>query len=315
MRHGRCASAVALAAPPAPTQRSSCTIFAMAIDDSGAVRSRAGRYFPRWNVAELPAAPEFSARQWKLLIGPGLLLAGSAIGGGEWLFGPIVTARYGGQLMWIAAISILLQVSHNLCMMRYTLYTGEPIFVGFFRTRPGPMFWVFFYLLLDLGGIWPVLGIQRGRSLGCGISRAPARPRTRWCAQVGLLRRVLGCILSADLRRQDLQHRRKNHGHEDFRRLGILGIRLCVPRELGHMGCRLHGVPASRIVPRSRNRLADAGCVRGDCRDGWDIEHKLFGLRPRQGLGHGAAGRRDPQHGWGQAGRTGACRQGLRDKR
>ena len=99
----------------------------------------------------------FGWKQWRLLIGPGLLLAGSAIGGGEWLFGPIVTARYGGQLMWIAALSILLQVSHNLCMMRYTLYTGEPIMVGFFRSIPGPRFWVFFYLLLDLGGIWPYL--------------------------------------------------------------------------------------------------------------------------------------------------------------
>ncbi len=132
-------------------------IFAMAKDDSGEVRSRAGRFFPHWESADLPPAPEFSRRQWRLLIGPGLLLAGSAIGGGEWLFGPIVTARYGGQLMWIAAISILLQVSHNLCMMRYTLYTGEPILVGFFRMSPGPVFWVFFYLLLDLGGIWPYL--------------------------------------------------------------------------------------------------------------------------------------------------------------
>ena len=132
-------------------------IHAMPADDSAEVRARAGRHFPLWESADLPKAPEFTWKQWRLLIGPGLLLAGSAIGGGEWLFGPIVTARYGGQLMWIAAISILLQVSHNLCMMRYTLYTGEPILVGFFRSNPGPRFWVFFYLMLDLGGIWPYL--------------------------------------------------------------------------------------------------------------------------------------------------------------
>ena len=129
----------------------------MPVDESESVRSDAARYFPRWERAELPEAPQFHWTQWRLLIGPGLLLAGSAIGGGEWLFGPIVTARYGGQLMWIATLSILLQVSHNLCLMRYTLYTGEPILVGFFRTVPGPRFWVFFYLLLDLGGIWPYL--------------------------------------------------------------------------------------------------------------------------------------------------------------
>ena len=129
----------------------------MPADNSAEVRDKAARHFPTWERGRLPSAPEFGWRQWRLLIGPGLLLAGSAIGGGEWLFGPIVTAGYGGQLMWIATLSILLQVSHNLSMMRYTLYTGEPILVGFFRTNPGPRFWVFFYLLLDLGGIWPYL--------------------------------------------------------------------------------------------------------------------------------------------------------------
>ncbi len=132
-------------------------MLAMSTGDSAAVREKAARYFPKWESADLPDAPEFSWSKWKLLIGPGLLLAGSAIGGGEWLFGPIVTAQYGGQLMWIAALSILLQVGHNLSMMRYTLYTGEPILVGFFRCMPGPRFWVVFYLMLDLGGIWPYL--------------------------------------------------------------------------------------------------------------------------------------------------------------
>ena len=129
----------------------------MPVDEPGEVRSGASRYFPRWQSADLPAAPVLSPGQWKILIGPGLLFAGSAIGGGEWLFGPIVTAQYGGQLMWIAMISIVLQVSHNLCMMRYTLYTGEPIMVGFFRLFPGPRFWVFAYLILDLPGIFPYL--------------------------------------------------------------------------------------------------------------------------------------------------------------
>src|SRR5690606_19978919 len=112
---------------------------------------------PAWDSDSLPEPPKFGWKQWTLLIGPGLLMAGSNIGGGEWLFGPIVTARYGGQLMWLATLSIAFQVFYNLSVMRYTLYTGEPIFVGFFRTAPGPKFWVFFYLLIDLGGIWPYL--------------------------------------------------------------------------------------------------------------------------------------------------------------
>lgn len=90
-------------------------------------------------------------------MGPGLLMVGASIGGGEWLFGSVVTARYGGGVMWLAGLSILFQVIYNLAVMRYTLYTGEPILVAFLRTRPGPAFWATAYLLVDLGYIWPYL--------------------------------------------------------------------------------------------------------------------------------------------------------------
>jgi hypothetical protein len=92
-----------------------------------------------------------------MLIGPGLMMAGANIGGGEWLFGPVVTAQYGGTLLWIALTAILLQVVYNLAIMRYTLYCGENIFVGLFRTRPGARFWTIFYITLDLAGAWPYL--------------------------------------------------------------------------------------------------------------------------------------------------------------
>ena len=129
----------------------------MPADQDQEVREKASRFFPRWEEADLPQAPEITLKSWTALIGPGVLMVGSNIGGGEWLFGPIVTARYGGSLMWIATVSIACQVFYNLSIMRYTLYTGEPIFVGFFRTKPGPKFWSVLYLLLDLGGIWPYL--------------------------------------------------------------------------------------------------------------------------------------------------------------
>jgi len=92
-----------------------------------------------------------------MLIGPGLMMAGSNIGGGEWLLGPLVTAQYGGRVMWLATLAILMQVFYNLAVMRYALYCGEPIFLGFFRTAPGPRFWTVFYILLDLGALWPYL--------------------------------------------------------------------------------------------------------------------------------------------------------------
>ena len=76
---------------------------------------------PAWNVAKLPDAPTFKWKQWTMLLGPGLLMGGAAIGGGEWLTGPIVTARYGGAMLWLATLSVLGQVIYNIENSRYTL--------------------------------------------------------------------------------------------------------------------------------------------------------------------------------------------------
>src|SRR6185295_10560620 len=84
-------------------------------------------------------------------------LGGASIGGGEWLLGPRVTAQYGGALLWLTTLSVLAQVIYNIEISRYTLYTGEPIFTGKFRTLPGPKFWLVAYLFLDLGSIFPYL--------------------------------------------------------------------------------------------------------------------------------------------------------------
>ena len=48
---------------------------------------------PRWDTGSLPDAPKITLRSWALLLGPGLVAAGAAIGGGEWLAGPLTTAR------------------------------------------------------------------------------------------------------------------------------------------------------------------------------------------------------------------------------
>jgi len=110
-----------------------------------------------WQVGDLIPPPKFGWRQSAELIGPGVLVAGSAIGAGEWLFGPAVTAQYGGTFLWLATFSIVFQVVYNLEVMRYALYCGEPIFIGFFRTRPGPRFWLLCYMTLFLAHIWPFM--------------------------------------------------------------------------------------------------------------------------------------------------------------
>ncbi|HUG93369.1 MAG TPA: hypothetical protein VML55_21200, partial [Planctomycetaceae bacterium] len=124
---------------------------------------------PRWNTAELIDAPRFTWKNWFALLGPGLLMGGAAIGGGEWLTGPIVTTKYGGGMLWLATLSILGQVLYNIEISRYTLYTGEPIFTGKFRTLPGPWFWVCVYLALDFGAIFPYLAASAATPLAAVI--------------------------------------------------------------------------------------------------------------------------------------------------
>lgn len=112
---------------------------------------------PRWNLNELIDAPKFELSNLWRLIGPGLVMGGAAIGGGEWLSGPAVTAKYGAALLWVGTISIFFQVFYNIEISRYALYTGEPIFSGKLRILPGPWFWAGLYLLLDWGSVFPYL--------------------------------------------------------------------------------------------------------------------------------------------------------------
>ncbi|WP_425617934.1 Nramp family divalent metal transporter [Anatilimnocola sp. NA78] len=115
---------------------------------------------PRWSVDELSDAPTFQWKNALAMVGPGLVMGAAAIGGGEWLAGPAVTAKYGGALLWIGTVSILFQVIYNIEISRYTLYCGEPIFSGKFRIPPHPMFWVLIYFMLDWGSIAPYLAVN-----------------------------------------------------------------------------------------------------------------------------------------------------------
>jgi hypothetical protein len=112
---------------------------------------------PQWDAGALAQPPVFGWRQLPLILGPGLVMGASAIGGGEWLTGPMNTARYGGAVLWLATLSILGQTLYNIEISRYTLYTGEPIFTGKFRTKPGPLLWLPVYLVLDFGTFFPYL--------------------------------------------------------------------------------------------------------------------------------------------------------------
>lgn len=118
-------------------------------DESGGI--------PAWGVADLPEPAPLSWREWTRFIGPGIVMMGIQIGGGEWLLGPAVTSKYGGGLMWLATIAIILQVFYNIECGRYALWCGEPIFTGFMRCRPGPWFWLGLMLMLNVSALLPAL--------------------------------------------------------------------------------------------------------------------------------------------------------------
>jgi hypothetical protein len=131
---------------------------------------------PAWDVAELPKPVPFGWHNVLKSIGPGIIVLGGSIGTGEWLLGPGVTARFQGQMLWLATLAIFFQSFLNTECIRYALYTGEPIFTGYLRCRPGPKFWSIVYLFCDAGMFFPAFAASIAQLLlaaHLGVGRMP----------------------------------------------------------------------------------------------------------------------------------------------
>ncbi len=117
-----------------------------------------------WKPAELPAPPSPKGLGWFGVVGPGVIVLGMSIGGGEFLLGPAVFVRYGLPLLWVTTVAVFFQTVFNMELMRYTVATGEPVFTGFMRTRPSKTFWAWFYAVLYFLQIgWPAsAGVAAG---------------------------------------------------------------------------------------------------------------------------------------------------------
>lgn len=131
---------------------------------------------PEWEETDLPAPPALNFRNKLRMAGPGAILLAASIGGGEWLVGPAATVQYGTAILGVVTIAIALQLVFNLEAIRYTLYTGEPIYGGFLRLKPGPRFWTPFYFLLSLVHLgWPALAAAAASTvLASATGRLPA---------------------------------------------------------------------------------------------------------------------------------------------
>jgi len=133
------------------------------------------------------------------VIGPGAVMAATSIGGGEWLVGPAVAVKYSSSIFLLVTAAIFLQVIFNLEAIRYTLYTGEPIYGGIMRLKPGPKFWALFYTVLgflQLG--WPALaGSAAATLLSAWMGKVPTadnRQVLNWTATILII--VVILILS-----------------------------------------------------------------------------------------------------------------------
>ncbi len=104
---------------------------------------------PDFEIDDLPEAPrDLTPKKLFAILGPAVIALGGTIGGGEWLVGPSLFVKWGLALLWITTVSSLLQTFLNLEMARYTLFTGEPITVGFMRLKPGKAFWGWLFTIV-----------------------------------------------------------------------------------------------------------------------------------------------------------------------
>ncbi|MGE3314717.1 MAG: Nramp family divalent metal transporter [Planctomycetaceae bacterium] len=70
---------------------------------------------------------------WRTMVGPSVMLAGLALGSGEFVFWPHVVYRTGFVFYWACMLGVITQFFVNMEIERWTLATGESAITGFCR--------------------------------------------------------------------------------------------------------------------------------------------------------------------------------------
>src|SRR3990170_6843464 len=83
---------------------------------------------PPLEKKDLPQAPSLLK-----LIGPSFIILGVGLGSGELILWPYLASNFGLGIIWAAILGITFQFFINMEIERYTLVTGESIFVGLTR--------------------------------------------------------------------------------------------------------------------------------------------------------------------------------------
>ena len=121
----------------------------MATTDSSPASAFPTKYHPTPEVRELPEEP----RNYRKLIGPGIIAAGVGLASGEFVLFPYIASQVGLVFVWAALVGLVTQYFLNMEIERYTLATGETALTGFSR------YWrhwgLFFALLTYFANLWP----------------------------------------------------------------------------------------------------------------------------------------------------------------
>jgi Mn2+/Fe2+ NRAMP family transporter len=148
-------------------------------------------------MSEARLSPPKTFGEKMKLIGPGVILAAAAIGSGELILTPRAGALYGLSIAWIILVSVVYKLFLTLGLARYTIGTGEDIFVGFSHL-PGPRYW--FVWIMGVIYLIGAVGYS-GISLACGsalYALFPSLSMLQWAVIVVILAYIL--LLSGSYR-------------------------------------------------------------------------------------------------------------------
>src|SRR5688500_16164765 len=111
------------------------------------------------------------------MTGPSAVLVGLAIGAGELVIWPRITAQYGATMVWAAALGVLIQLLINIEIGRWAICTGETMYTGFSRVWRG--FAIAFLAFNFFGWFFPGWARVTGSAVKA-LTFGPAHPTPDW---------------------------------------------------------------------------------------------------------------------------------------
>lgn len=120
-------------------------------------------------------------------LGPGLVVAATAIGASHLVLAPTAGARFGYALLWVVLLSHLFKYPAFEAGPRYAVAAGESLLDGYARV-PGPRGWALWTFLVGtvVQGVTVLAGVL-GVAAAVAAAAVPVLPFSAWSLVLGLL--------------------------------------------------------------------------------------------------------------------------------